>query len=48
MPRREHDPEEIVVCLRRLYVAVAQGGQLSEAERGIGVIEVPHRSWRND
>jgi hypothetical protein len=39
MPRKKHKPEEIVVKLRQVDVAVAQGTPLAEAIRGIGVSE---------
>lgn len=39
MPRRRHEPEEIVARLRQVDVAVAQGPPLAAAIRGVGVSE---------
>ncbi len=48
MPRKRHEPEEIVAKLRQADVAVAQGVPLAEAIRGIGVSEVTCHRWRNE
>lgn len=48
MPRKKHEPEEIVAKLRKVDVAVAQGVQLAKAVRGIGAREVTCHRRRNE
>jgi predicted RNase H-like nuclease len=40
MPRKRHEPEEIVTKLRQVDVLVSQGQGIADAIRQIGVSEV--------
>jgi predicted RNase H-like nuclease len=48
MARKRHTAEEIVAKLRQVDVLVAQGRQVADAVRAIGVTEVTYYRWRND
>jgi putative transposase len=47
MARKRHTAEEIVAKLRQVYVPIAQGRQVADAVRAIGVMEVTYYRWRN-
>lgn len=38
MPRKKHEPEEIVAKLRQVNVLVSQGQSVAEAVRSIGAM----------
>ena len=48
MARKRHTAEEIVAKLRQVDVLIAQGQQVSDAIRSIGVTEVTYYRWRNE
>ena len=48
MARKRHTAEEIVAKLQQVDVLVAQGRQVSDAVRAIGVTEVTYYRWRNE
>src|SRR5829696_8833581 len=48
MPRKRHEPEEIVAKLRQVDVLVSQGQSVAEAVRSIGVTEVTYYRWRQE
>ena len=48
MPRKRHEPEEIVAKLRQVDVLVSQGQSVAEAIRQIGVTEVTYYRWRQE
>lgn len=48
MARKRHTAEEIVSKLRQVDVLVAQGRQVADAIRSIGVTEVTYYRWRNE
>ena len=48
MARKRHRAEEIVSKLRQVDVLIAQGRQVADAVRSIGVTEVPYYRWRNE
>ena len=48
MPRKRHTPEEIVTKLRQVDVLVAQGQNVADAVRAIGVTEVTYYRWRSE
>ena len=48
MPRRKHEPEEIVARLRQVDVLVSQGQSVAEAVRSIGVTQFTHYRWRKE
>ena len=48
MPRKRHTPEEIVTKLRQVDVLVAQGQNVADAVRSIGVTEVTYYRWRQE
>ena len=48
MARKRHTAEEIVAKLRQVDVLMAQGWQVSDAVRAIGVTEVTYYRWRNE
>jgi putative transposase len=48
MARKRHTAEEIVAKLQQVDVLVAQGRQVSDAVRAIGVTEVTYYLWRNE
>ena len=48
MARKRHTAEEIVVKLRQVDVLMAQGRQVADAVRAIGVTEVTYYRWRNE
>jgi transposase-like protein len=48
MARKRHTAEEIVSKLRQVDVLVAQGRQVADAVRSIGVTEVTYYRWRNE
>jgi transposase-like protein len=48
MARKRHTAEEIVAKLRQVDVLTAQGRQVSDAVRAIGVTEVTYYRWRNE
>ena len=48
MPKKRHNPEEIVAKLRQVDVLVSQGQSLADAVRSIGVTEVTYYRWRQE
>ena len=46
MPRKRHQPEEIVAKLRQADVLISQGRSVADAVRSIGVTEVTYYRWR--
>lgn len=48
MVRKRHTAEETVAKLRRVDVLMAQGRQVADAVRAIGVTEVTYYRWRNE
>lgn len=48
MARKRHTAEEIVTKLRQVDVLMAQGRQVADAVRAIGVTEVTYYRWRNE
>jgi putative transposase len=44
--KRTHTPEEIVAKLRQVEVLTAQGKQVAEAVRAIGVTDQTYYRWR--
>ena len=48
MARKRHTAEEIVAKLRQVDVLMAQGQQVADAVRAIGVTEVTYYRWRNE
>ena len=48
MPRQRFMPEQIIAKLREVEIAVARGGTISEACRGIGVSEQTLYRWRRE
>lgn len=48
MARKRHTAEEIVAKLRQVDVLMAQGWQMADAVRAIGVTEVTYYRWRNE
>jgi putative transposase len=48
MARKRHTAEEIVAKLRQVDVLIAQGRQVADAVRSIGVTEVTYYRWRNE
>lgn len=48
MPKKRHEPEEIVAKLRQVDVLVSQGQSLADAIRSIGVTEVTYYRWRQE
>lgn len=48
MARKRHPAEEIVAKLRQVDVLMAQGWQVADAVRTIGVMEVTYYRWRSE
>ena len=48
MPRKRHQPEEIVAKLRQVDVLTSQGRSVADAVRSIGVTEVTYYRWRQE
>src|SRR6202161_4244978 len=48
MARKRHTAEEIVSKLRQVDVLMAQGRQVADAVRAIGVTEVTYYRWRKE
>ena len=48
MPKKRHNPEEIVAKLRQVDVLVSQGQSQADAVRSIGVTEVTYYRWRQE
>ena len=48
MARKRHTAEEIVAKLRQVDELMAQGRQVADAVRAIGVTEVTYYRWRNE
>jgi transposase-like protein len=48
MPRRGHTPEQILNKLRQVEVAVANGKQVVQAVREIGVSDHTYYKWRGE
>jgi transposase-like protein len=46
MPRRGHTPEQVLNKLRQVEVAVANGKQVAQAVREIGVSDHTYYKWR--
>ena len=48
MPRKKHEPEEIVAKLRHVDVLLSQGRSVGEAVRAIGVTQFTYYRWRKE
>ena len=48
MPRKGHTPEQILNKLRQVEVAVANGKQVAQAVREIGVSQHTYYRWRSE
>jgi putative transposase len=48
MARKRHTAEAIVAKVQQVDVLMAQGRQVSDAVRAIGVTEVTYYRWRNE
>ena len=48
MPRKGHTPEQILNKLRQVEVAVANGKQVTQAVREIGVSQHTYYRWRTE
>ena len=48
MPRKGHTPEQILNKLRQVEVAVANGKQVAQAVREIGVSQHTYYRWRTE
>jgi hypothetical protein len=48
MAKKRHTAEEIVAKLRQGDVLIAQGRQVADAVRSIGVTKVIYYRWRNE
>jgi len=48
MPRKRHQPEEIIAKLRQVDVLTSQGQSVADAVRSIGVTEVTYYRWRRE
>ena len=48
MPRKGHTPEQILNKLRKVEVAVANGKQVAQAVRDIGVSQHTYYRWRTE
>ena len=48
MARKRHTAEAIVAKVQQVDVLMAQGRQVSDAVRAIGVTEVTYYLWRNE
>lgn len=48
MARKRHTAEEIVSKLRQVDVLMAQGRQVADAVRAIGITEVTYYRWRKE
>ena len=48
MPRKKHQPEEIVAKLRQVDVLLSQGRSVSEAIRAISVTPFTYYRWRKE
>ena len=48
MPRKGHTPEQILNKLRQVEVAVANGRQVAQAVREIGVSQHTYYRWRTE
>jgi transposase-like protein len=48
MPKKKHEPEEIVAKLRQSDVLISQGQHIADVNRQIGVSEVTYYRWRQE
>ena len=48
MPTKRHTPEQVIIKLREVEVALAQGSTVAEASRQIGVTEQTFYRWRSE
>ncbi|MBB1492117.1 transposase, partial [Paracoccus sp. MC1854] len=48
MPRKKHEPEEIVARLRQVGVLVSRGRSVAGAVRSIGVAQFTCSRWRKE
>ncbi len=48
MPRKGHNPEQILNKLRQVEVAVAMGSSVGQAVREIGVADHTYYLWRRE
>ena len=48
MPKRGHNPEQILNKLRQVEVAVASGKRVGQAVREIGVADHTYYRWRRE
>jgi transposase-like protein len=48
MPRKRHQPEEIIAKLRQVDVLIGQGSPVVDAVRAIGVTTLTYYRWRRE
>lgn len=48
MPNKRHSPEQILVKVREVEVALAKGETVGRAVKHIGVTEQTYYRWRNE
>lgn len=48
MPRKRHQPEEIITKLRQVDVLIGQGSPVVDAVRAIGVTTLTYYRWRRE
>ena len=48
MPRKRHQPEEIIAKLRQVDVLIGQGSPVVDAVRAIGVTTLTYDRWRRE
>jgi transposase-like protein len=48
MPRKRHQPEEIIAKLRQVDVLIGQGRPVVDAVRAIGVTTLTYYRWRRE
>ena len=48
MPRKRHQPEEIIAKLRQVDVLIGQGSPVADAVRAIGVTTLTYYRWRRE
>ena len=48
MPNKRHSPEQILVKLREVEVALAKGETVGRAAKQLGVTEPTYYRWRNE
>ena len=48
MPRKRHQPKEIIAKLRQVDVLIGQGSPVVDAVRAIGVTTLTYYRWRRE